>query len=73
MSKYIIQYQTPWKRHWPLSAGFRLDVFSLGYYRYAGEGDGFQIAILSFELTIQRWPKHLDLSQPMSMTQRLSE
>ena len=66
--RYIVQYQTPWKRHWPLNAGFRLDVLSAGFYRYAGGGIGLSLAILSFEIAIQIWPAHLDLSQPIAMS-----
>jgi hypothetical protein len=65
--RYDIKLQTPWKKYWPISAGYRFELFSIGYYRYAGGGSSFSIGILNFELNIQRWPRHVDHNQAMTM------
>lgn len=65
-----IEFHTPWSKSWPLSAGFRLDVLSAGFYRYAGDGYGISLAVLSFELVVKWYPRSLDINQPLNMQMR---
>lgn len=48
--RYWIEFRPPWRADFPLSAGFKFELFSCGYYRFAGGGFAVSLCILSFSL-----------------------
>lgn len=67
MKLKVIEFRTPWNKPWPLSAGFQLDVFSAGYFRFAGGGVGVTVYVFSFQLNLQWWPATVRPGQCMQM------